>query len=137
MMENIRKHKDIKLITNAKDYLKNVMKPNFKPRVLFGENLMGCKMGKIKVLMNNPVYLGQATLDMSKIAMYKFHYDHMLLKYGNNLKLCYMDTDSLVYRIETEDFSEDIAEDVPTRSDTSGCCKDRPLPVGLNKRSLD
>ena len=59
-MENIRKHKDIKLATNAKDYLKNVMKPNFKSRVLFGENLMGCEMGKIKVVMNKPVYLGQA-----------------------------------------------------------------------------
>ena len=41
-MENIRKHKDIKLVTNEKAYLKNVMKPNFKSGMLFGENLMGC-----------------------------------------------------------------------------------------------
>ena len=92
MMENIRKHKDIKLVTNTKDYLKNVMKPNFKSRVLFGENLMGCKMGKVKVVMNKPVYFGQAILDLSKIIMYEFHYDYMLPKYGNNLKLSYMDT---------------------------------------------
>ena len=59
MMENIRKHKDIKLVTNAKDYLKAVMKPNFKSGVLFGENLMGCEMGKTKVMMNKLVYLGQ------------------------------------------------------------------------------
>ena len=57
---------------------------------------MGCEMGKIKVVMNKPVYLGQAILDLSKIVMYKFHYDYMILKYGENLKLCYMDTDSLV-----------------------------------------
>ena len=53
-------------------------------------------MGKTKVVMNKPVYLGQAILDLSKIVMYKFHYDYMVLKYGNNLTLCYMDTDSLL-----------------------------------------
>ena len=84
----IRKHKDIKLVTNEKAYLRNVMKPNFKSGVLFGQNLMGCEMGKIKVVMNKPVYLGQAILDLSKIVMYKFHYDYMKPKYGNNLKLC-------------------------------------------------
>ena len=76
-MENIRKHKDIKLVTNEKTYLRNVMKPNFKSGVLFGENLMGCQMGKIKVVMNKHVYLGQAILDLSKIVMYEFHYDYM------------------------------------------------------------
>ena len=136
MMKNIRKHKDIKLVTNDKDYLKDVVQPNFKSRVLFGENLMGCEMGKFKVVMNKLVYLGQARLDLSKIVMYEFHYDYMLPTYGNNLKLCYMDTDSLMYRIETEDFYEDIDKDVPTRFDTSGYCKDRPLPVGLNKKVI-
>ena len=68
-MENIRKHKNIKLVTNKAQYLKTVMKPNFKSGVLFGENLMGCEMGKIKVVMKKPVYLGQAILDLSKIVM--------------------------------------------------------------------
>ena len=54
-------------------YLHMVMCPNLKSRVLFGENLMGCEMGKIKVVMNKPVYLGQAILDLSKIIMYEFH----------------------------------------------------------------
>ena len=57
-MENIRKHRNIKLVTNREAYLKLVMKPNFKSGVRFGENLMGCEMGKIKVAMNKPVYLG-------------------------------------------------------------------------------
>ena len=74
-MENIRKHRNIKLITNQKAYLKVVIKPNFKSGTLFGANLMGCEMGKIKVVMNKPVYLGQAILDLSKIVMYEFHYD--------------------------------------------------------------
>ena len=65
-IENIRKHRNIKLVTNREAYLKAVMKPNFKSGVLFGENLMGCEMGKIKVVMNKPVYLGQAILDLKQ-----------------------------------------------------------------------
>ena len=58
-MENIRKHRNIKLVTNQEAYLKAIMKPNFKSGTLFGENLMGCEMGKIKVVMNKQVYLGR------------------------------------------------------------------------------
>ena len=65
-MQNIGKHKDIKLVTNKKAYLRTVMKPNFKSGILFGENLMGCEMGKIKVIMNKPVYLGQAIFNRSE-----------------------------------------------------------------------
>ena len=111
MMENIRKQKNIKLITTEEKYLKTVMKPNFKSGVLFGENLMGCEMGKIKVVMKKPVYLGQAILDLSKIVMYKFHYDYMKPKFKDP-QLCYMDTDSLSYNIKTEYFYADIADDV-------------------------
>ena len=104
------------------------MKPNFKSGVLFGENLMGCKMGETKVVMNKPVYLGQAILDLSKTVMYEFHYDYMLLKYSDNLKLCYMDTNSLVYNIRTEDFYADIVDDVLERFNTSGYDKDDSNP---------
>ena len=138
-MENIRKHRKIKLVTTEEKYLHTVMHPNFKSGVLFGENLMGCEMDKIKVVMNKPVYLGQAILDLSKIVMYEFHYDYMVPKYDlEKLKLCYMDTDSLVYDIKTENFYEDIANDVEARFDTSGYSKTdfRPLPIGLNKKVI-
>ena len=65
-MENIRKHKDIRLATNKKAYLRKVMKPNFKSGTLFSEKLMGCKTGKIKVVMNKPVYLGQARSEQNR-----------------------------------------------------------------------
>ena len=136
-MENIRKRRNIKLVTTEEKYLRTVMKPNFKSGVLFGENLMGCEMGKIKIVMNKLVYLSQAILDLSKMVMYEFHYDYMVPKYGlEKLKLCYMNTDSLVYDIKTEDFYEDISDDVPARFDTSGYCPNRPLPVGLNKKVI-
>ena len=119
-MENIRKYINIKLVMTEEKYLHTVMKPNFKSGVRFGKNLMGCEMGKIKVIMKKPVYLGEAILHLSKVVMYEFHYDYMKPKYdGENLKLCYMDTDSLVYEIKTEDFYIDIMDDVPARFDTS------------------
>ena len=135
-MESVRKHRNIKLVTSKEAYLRTVMKPNFKSGVLFGENLMGCEMGKIKVVMNKPVYLGQAILDLSKIIMYEFYYDYLIPKYGKKLNLCYMDTDSLIYNIETEDFYNDIAKDVPARFDTSGYLPNSPLPIGLNKKVI-
>ena len=138
-MENIRKHRNIKLVKTEEKYLHMVMRLNFKSGVLFGENLMGGEMGKIKVVMNKLVYLSQVILDFSKIIMYEFHYDYMVPKYSLvKLKLCYMDTDSLVYDIKTEDFYEDIANDVEARFDTSGYSKTdfRPLPVGLNKKVI-
>ena len=68
--------------------------------------------------------------------LYQLHYHYMKPKYGENLKICYMDTDSLIYQIKTEGFYSDITDDVPTRFDTSGYNLDRPLLVGLNKKVI-
>ena len=136
-MENIRRHRDIKLVNNKEDYLKQVMKRNFKSRCLIGTDLMSNEMGKVRVKMNKPVYLGQAILDLSKIITYEFHYDYMKKKYKeSDLKLLHMDTDSLVYNIKTKDFYKDLAEDVKTRFDTSGYKADKPLPIGKNKKVI-
>ena len=146
-MENIRKHRNIKLVTNKEKYLQTVMKPNFKSGVLFDENLMGCEMGHTKVVMKKPVYLGQTISDLSKIVMYEFHYDYMKPKF-KDFQLCYVDTDSLVYHIKAEDFYTDIANDMEERFDTSGYVPDgyyvpgtavlphRPLPIGKNKKVI-
>ena len=94
-------------------------------------------MGKVRVKMNKPVYLGQAILDLSKTIMYEFHCDYIKKKYNwEDLKLLYMDTDSLVYNIKTEDYYKDIAEDVETRFDTSGYEPGRLLPIGKNKKVI-
>ena len=93
-------------------------------------------MRKTKVKMNKPVYLGQAILDISKTLMYEFYYDYLKPKYKDNVELCYMDTDSFILDIKTEDFFKDIADDVPKWFDTSGYSKklNRPLPTGLNEK---
>ena len=59
-------------------------------------------MRKTKVYMNKPVYIGQAVLDISKMLMYEFWYEYLEPKYGDKIKLCYMDTDSFIFYVETE-----------------------------------
>ena len=137
-MENIRNHKDMKLVTSDKKYLKYVMKPNFKGGHPFSKHLFAVEMGKTEITMNKPVYLGQAILDLSKTLMYEFHYDYMRPKYGSKVKFCYMDTDSFVCEIETEDFYRDIANNVEKTFNMSGYSKDdnRPLPIGKNKKVI-
>ena len=61
--------------------------------------------------MNKPVYLGHSILELSKIIMYEFRYDYVKIKYGENAKLCYMDPDSFIVYIKTEDISKDIKPD--------------------------
>ena len=114
------------------------MKPNFKSGTLFRPNLMGCEMGKIKVVMNKPVYLGQAILDLDSHVMYEFHHNYMKRKYaGEKLTLRYMETNSLIYDIETDNFYQDIADDVDSKSNTSGYVPDRPLPVAKNEKVIE
>ena len=95
-MQNIINHKDIKLVISLEKYTKYAMKPNFKDGYPFPKELLAAEMGKTKIKMNKPVYMGQAILDLRKTLMYEFHYDCMQAKYGSKIILYYMDTDSFV-----------------------------------------
>ena len=135
-MENIRKHRDIKLVATDKKRNKLVSEPNYHAINYISEDLSIMEMNKMRVKMNKPIYLGLSILEISKILIYEFWYDYMKPKYNDNVKLCYMDTDSFVMNIETEDFYEDIANDVEKRSDTSNYEVDRPLPTVKNKKVI-
>ena len=92
--------------------------------------------------MNKSVYLGLSILELSKILMYEFWYDYVKPKYGENAKLCYMDTDSFIVHVKTDDIYKDIAEDVETRFDTSSYeleCNsiERPFQKGKNKKVIE
>ena len=84
--------------------------------------------------MKKPVYLGLSILEISKALIYEFWYDYIKPKYQDNAKLCYMDTDSFIINIKTEDFYEDITDDVKKRFDTSTYEVYRPLPTGKNEK---
>ena len=135
-MENVRKHRDIKLVTADKRRNKLVLEPNYHTTKWFSENLLAIEIKKTKVKMNKPVYLGLSILEISKTLMYEFWYDYMKPKYGDNVKLCYMNTDSFIMHIKTEDFYKDIADDVEKRFDASNYDANRPLPTGKNKKVI-
>ena len=135
-MENIRKHRDIKLVTTDKRRNKLVSEPNYHTMNYISEDLSIIKMNKTKVKMNKPIYLGLSISEISKLLMYEFWYDYIKPKYGNNVKLCYLDTDSFIMNIKTEDFYKDIANDVEKRFDTSNYEVNRPLPTGKNKKVI-
>ena len=98
-MENIRKHRDIKLVTTDKKRSKLISEPNYHTINLISEDLSITEMKKTKVKMNKPIYLGLSILEISKTLMYEFCNDYMKPKYANNVKLCYMDTDSFIMNI--------------------------------------
>ena len=118
-MENMSNHRDIKLVTTTERRNKLVSEPNYHTSKQFSENLLAIEMKKTKVKMNKPVYLGQAIFDISKTLMNEFWYDYIKPKYQEKAKLCYMDTDSFIIHIKTEDFYKDIANDVEKWFDTS------------------
>ena len=135
-MENIRKHRDIKLVTTNKRRSKLVSEPNYHTMNYISEDLSIIEMKRTKVKMNKPTYLALSILEISKILMYEFWYDYMKPKYNDNVKLWYMDTDSFIMNIKTEDFYNDIANDAEKRFDTSNYECDRPSPTGRNKKVI-
>ena len=94
------------------------------------------KNKQTRAKMNKPLYLGMAILDISKMLLYNFWYDYFKRKYGDRAKLCYTDTDSFIIHITTEDFFEDISNNVEKWFDTSNYAKNdkSTLPIGKNKK---
>ena len=135
-MENVRKHRDIKLLTTNKRRNQLVSEPNYHTTKWFSEKLLAIEMKKAKVKMNKPVYLGLSILEICKTLMYEFWYDYLKPKYSDNVKLCYMETDSFIVHIKAKDFYKDIANDVEKRFDTSNYEINRLLPTGKNKKVI-
>ena len=98
-MQNVRKHRIIKLVNNGKKRNKLVSEPNYHTTKWFSENLLPIEMKKTSVKMNKPIYLGLAILSLSKILMYDYWHNEMKPKYEDRIRLCYMDTDSFIMHI--------------------------------------
>ena len=137
-MENVRERSKIRIVNGLEPdkLLAYIARPNYKGAFQFEESsLVSVNMGESTVTLNKPIYLGQSILDLSKTLMYDFHYDYVKPKYGDDARLLFTDTDSLCYEIKTENFYEDIADDVPAKFDTSNYPKDHPI-AGHNKKVL-
>ena len=84
-MENVRNHRDTKLVTSHKRRKRLVWEPNYHSHTKFSEYLMAIEMKKTNIKMNKPIYLGMFILDISKILMYEFWYDYIKPKHGDIL----------------------------------------------------
>ncbi|XP_065645649.1 uncharacterized protein LOC136076111 [Hydra vulgaris] len=141
-MENIENRVDVRLVTNRDEAVKLASRPNYESRTIFDKNLIATHMKRTKLMYNKPIYLGMYILDLSKTLMYEFHYDYIKKKYADRAKLLFTDTDSLAYEIKTEDFYDDIKNDVESKFDTSVFDPKHPainnagFEVGLNKKVL-
>ncbi|PKY34982.1 hypothetical protein RhiirB3_455229, partial [Rhizophagus irregularis] len=114
-MENVRKYQDVKIMKNnnerdEKAFLKKIRKPSFKYARQLGNTLIGAHMGKASVTLNKPIIVGASVLGLSKLHMYEFWYGYVKEKYGDKSQLGYMDTDSFIYHVETEDVYKDMDE---------------------------
>ena len=118
-MENVIKHRGIKLVTEDRRRNQLVSEPNYHATKYFSKNLLTIEMRKTKAKVNKPVYPGTSILGISKTSVCEFWYDYIKPKYGERAKLCYMDANSFVIHIKAEDFCEDIANDIEKSIDTS------------------
>ena len=136
-MENVRNHRDIKLVTTNAERKLLVSQPNYHTCKCFSEDLMTIELKKTRVYMNKLIYVGQAVLDISKTLMDTFFYDCLKPKYWAKVKLCYMDTNSFIFHVYTDDFYKDIREDVFKWFDTSDYNEnDNRLLTGINKKVI-
>ena len=118
-MENVRKHRNIELVTTEKSTNYFVSEPNYHTTNFLTQNLLAIETKKTEVFINKLVYLGLSISDLSRTVMYEFWYDYVKPKYCENAKFCYMDTENVAVHVKTDDINKDIVEDVKTRFDTS------------------
>ena len=105
-MENLRKRINVRLVNNAKDFLKYTSRPTYVTHKIFGKTYAAIHEIKPELILNNPIYVGFTVLDLSKWKMYDFHYN--FIKKNFNADLLFTDTDSLVYEIKSKNISEDF-----------------------------
>ena len=108
-MENLRKRINVELINNSKDYVRCVRKPNFISQKICSKNFVAVHKIKPVSTLNKPIDAEFSVLDLSKLLMYKIHYEYIKNKF--DAKLLFTDTDNLVYEIKTEDAYEDFYSD--------------------------
>ena len=111
-MENLRNRTNVKLVNNKKDYLKSfTSKPDYMLHKIFGINWVVIRKSKVALKLNKPGYNGMCILDLSKVLICEFHYGYIKSKFDKKSKLFFTDTDSVMYKIKTEDVYEDFSSD--------------------------
>ena len=108
-MENLRNRREYLFVNNEKQAEKSLLKPTFKSYQIFHNGLVSVSFAPSKIVWLKPTPVGASILDLSKLSLYKFHYEEMKPRFGDKIKVCYKDTDSLLYRVETENLYSEMA----------------------------
>ena len=135
MIENLRKRRNIELCNKPVRAEKIVASPLYTDYKIFDENLAAVERVKGSILMNRPVYVGFTILELAKLLMYQFHYNHIKETYKDKAQLLFTDTDSLTYHITTPNIYEDMKKDQHL-FDTSDYPQDHPLFSIVNKKVI-
>ena len=137
-MENLRKRQRVSIVqplTHPKKYKKLTSDPSFKSRKIFSENLVVIYRRKVEVMLNRPTYIGMCVLELSKLCMYQFYYDTLKARYGEKIRLCYTDTDSLLVQIQTEDINADLI-DMSDQFDFCDYPMDHPVRQAIGEEKI-
>ena len=134
-MEDKRKHLDFEIVSDERRFMKCVNNPSFKRSHIINEDLVGVEKQKPKLKLDKPIFIGMSILDLSKQHMYKFYYDVMKPKYGDNIRMVYTDTDSFVFHTKTDDIYQGLKE-INDEMDFSGYDKNHKCYDATNKKVL-
>ena len=137
-MEDKRKHLDFEIVSDEKRFMKCVNNPSFKHSHIINENLVGVEKQKPKLKLDKPIFIGMSILDLSKQHMYRFYFDVMKPKYGDNIRMVYTDitdTDSFVFHTKTDDIYQELKE-IHDEMDFSGCDENHKFYDATNKKVL-
>lgn len=145
-LEDTEKRLNIKLVNQWNDTRNKTKKtynaeqliarPNYQSSTIFTENFVAIQMKPESVVLDKPIYIGFTVLEISKSHMYDRHYSVMKPFYGENLKLCYTDTDSFLYSVQTEDLYRDIKDNFLPYFDTSNYSENNDYAIVRSNKKV-
>ena len=102
--KNSWKRINVRLVNNAKDFLKHTSKPTYITHKIFGKDCAAIQEIKLVLILKKPIYVGFTVLDLSKWKMCDFHYN--VIKKNFDAELLFTDADSLTHEIKSENVYE-------------------------------
>jgi len=134
-MEQVRHRQNIRLIVDPNKLTKAVSKVSFRRSEIVNKDLVMVRGARSRVMLDKPIAVGFAILELSKLTMYQFYYDYLKPKYGDRCHLLFTDTDALCCEIQTGDLYDDMRQNLDL-FDASNFDQKHPLYSKANHRVL-
>jgi len=102
-VENVRKRANVCLIADPAKFVRSISKASYKRSSIINTDLVMVENFRAKAVISKPIAVGCTILEFAKLVMYEFYYNCLLPTFGDRLRLCFTDTDSFVYHVESDD----------------------------------